>query len=83
MNIQIINITLHPNGTTGAPFHSVVFGDPEGVRRLAIVFEPPGHFAVLDIVQLVAGGIALNSSTQRGEKLEPSLRTAIDQWWFT
>jgi hypothetical protein len=82
MNLQIIAIAHHRNGTSGAPFHVVHFQDdgPEATRKLAILFEQPGHCAVLDIAKIAVGDIAFGSNSWRGENFEVSLRIAVNQW---
>ena len=81
MNKQIFAIDFHRNGICGTPFHAVLFQDhgPEASRKLAILFEQPGHCAILDIAKLAAGDIAFGSNSWRGDKFEPLLRTAINQ----
>ena len=82
MNIQIVDISFHRNGISGAPFHAVLFQDdgPEASQKIAILFEQPDHCAILDTAKLAAGDIAFGSNSWRGDKFEPSLRTAINQW---
>jgi hypothetical protein len=38
MNITIIDIAHHRNGIGGAPFHVVIFRDPDEGRMLAYVW---------------------------------------------
>jgi hypothetical protein len=82
MKLQIVAIAFHRNGILGAPFHAVLFqhDGPEASRKLAILFEQPGHCAILDVAKLATGDIAFGSNSWRGEKFELSLRTAVNQW---
>jgi hypothetical protein len=81
MKLKIIDIALHRNGICGAPFHVVLFADqdPQGSRKVAIVFEKDGHCAVLDIAKLHAGDIAFGSNSFRGDNYEPNVRLAIKE----
>jgi hypothetical protein len=76
MKLQIQSFAWHRNGISGAPFHVVLFRDDgaEGSRKVAVMFDAPGHCAVLDIAKLSAGDIA---NTWRGGHHEPTLRRAI------
>ena len=76
---HIIGTACHRNGICGAPFHVVLFEDDgeEGSRKVGIVFESPGHTAVLDVEKLAEGDIAFGSNSWRGDKYEPRLRKAI------
>lgn len=76
---RIIDIARHRNGIGGAPFDVVLFadtGDRTG-RKLAILFEPRGFCAVLDLDKLAEGDIAFGSNSWRGDDYEPLLRSAI------
>jgi hypothetical protein len=74
--IHIRSVARHRNGIGGAPFHVAIF-DACGGRKVGIVFEEPGHCAVLDIARLAAGDIAFGSNSWRGDRYEPHLREAI------
>ena len=79
MNITLLNIDRHRNGIGGAPFNAIVFADTgEGASvKVAIVFDAPGHTAVLDINKLVECDVAFGSNSWRGDAYEPHLRRAI------
>ena len=72
-------IAFHRNGICGAPFRVVLFEDtgPEASLKVAILFDPPGHCAVLDVAKLAAGDIAFGSNSWRGDTYEPTLRAAL------
>ena len=79
MNITLLKIDRHRNGIGGAPFNAIVFADTgEGASvKVAIVFDAPGHTAVLDINKLVECDVAFGSNSWRGDAYEPHLRRAI------
>ncbi len=79
MNLTIIDLAHHRNGIGGAPFAVILFEEAgeEGSRKVAILFEPAGHCAVLDVDKLAQGDIAFGSNSWRGDRFEPSLRKAI------
>ena len=79
MKLTIIAFAHHRNGICGTPFDVILFEDtgPEGSRKVAILFEPEGHCAVLDVDKLAAGDIAFGSNSWRGDRFEASLRKAI------
>jgi hypothetical protein len=79
MRLTIIDIAHHRNGISGAPFDVALFEDhdPEGSRKVAILFEEPCHCAVLDVAKLAQGDIAFGSNSWRGDHYEPQLRKAI------
>jgi hypothetical protein len=81
MKLKIIDIAFHRNGICGAPFHVVLFADqdPQGSRKVAIVFDERAHCAVLDIAMLHAGEIAFGLNSFRGDNYEPYLRLAIKE----
>ncbi len=72
-------IEYHRNGIGGAPFHVLLFRDGQSLK-LAIVFEQPGHCAILDVQKLVEGDIAFGSNSWRGDRFEPNLRRAINEY---
>jgi hypothetical protein len=80
MKLSILNIDHHRNGICGAPFHAVVFRDTgeEGSVKLGIVFDEPGHTAVLDIAKLADCDVEFGSNSWRGDNFEPYLRAAIN-----
>lgn len=69
-------LDYHRNGICGTPFHVLFFHDGQSLK-LGIVFEQPGHCAVLDVQKLVDGDIAFGSNSWRGDQFEPALRRAI------
>ena len=77
--VTIEQIARHRNGICGATFHVVLFRDPVS-RKLAIVFEQPGHVAVLDLEHAHAGEIRFGFNSFRGDVYEPLLRTAIQRF---
>jgi len=76
---RIISIARHRNGVGGAPFDIVLFKDTggQGSRKVAILFEPAGFCAVLDVDKLATGDIAFGSNSWRGDDYEPPLRQAV------
>ena len=77
MKLKIINFATHRNGITGAPFHVLVFRDPNEGRMLGIVFEQQYHVAVFNLDKLAQGDIAFGSNSWRGDQYEPYLRKAV------
>ena len=77
MKPRIENIQHHRNGISGAPFHVLIFRDPDEGRMLGIVFEQEHHVAVFNLDKLAVGNIAFGVNSWRGDSYEPSLRTAI------
>ncbi len=78
MKLKILTTAHHRNGIDGAPFNVVLF-KVQGERgtKVGIVFDNPGHCAVLDVTLLVAGDIAFGSNSWRGDQHEPQLRQAL------
>jgi hypothetical protein len=74
--IRVIASAHHRNGISGAPFHVVLFDDADS-RKVGIVFDAPGHCAVLDIAELARGRIAFGVNSYRGDVYEPTLRQAL------
>jgi hypothetical protein len=80
--IRVRAIDHHRNGICGQPFHVAIFDEDKAAhavdqgRKLAIIFDEPGHCAVLDIAKLAAGDIAFGSNSWRGDAYEPQLRKA-------
>jgi hypothetical protein len=71
--VRVTTAAHHRNGICGAPFHAMLF-DHDGGRKLAILFDEPGHCAVLDVDKLAAGDIAFGSNSWRGDIFEKPLR---------
>ena len=80
MKLAIENIQHHRNGICGAPFHVLLFRDPDEGRMLGIVFEDEHHVAVFNLDKLALGNIAFGVNSWRGDSYEPFLRTAINGW---
>jgi len=79
MKLHIEQIQHHRNGISGAPFHALIFHDPEVGRMLGIVFAERCHVAVFNIDKLFLGDITFGSNSWRGDHYEPHLRRAIEQ----
>ena len=78
MKLHIENIQCHRNGVCGAPFHVLIFHDPDEGRMVGIVFERPHHVAVFNLDKLAIGNIAFGVNSWRGDCYEPHLRRAIE-----
>lgn len=77
MKLRIENIQQHRNGVCGAPFHVLIFRDPDEGRMVGIVFEQEYHVAVFNLDKLALGNIAFGVNSWRGDRYEPYLRKAI------
>ena len=77
MKLRIENIQHHRNGISGAPFHILIFRDPEAGRMLGVVFDEQHHAAVFNLDKLAVGNIAFGENSWRGDHYEPHLREAI------
>ncbi len=77
MKLTIENIQYHRNGISGAPFHVILFRDPDEGRMLGIVFDQAYHVAVFNLDKLAVGNIAFGVNSWRGDRYEPTLRRAI------
>lgn len=79
MKLTIIAIARHRNVVGGAPFDVALFKErgQGGSLKLGILFDEPGHCAVLDVALLSAGDIAFGSNSWRGDDYERPLREAI------
>lgn len=77
MKLCIETIQHHRNGICGAPFHALIFRDPEADRMLGIVFDEQHHVAVFSLDKLALGNIAFGDNSWRGDRYEPHLRKAI------
>jgi hypothetical protein len=80
MKLTILSNARHRNGVDGAPFDAVIFREKgrRNRRKLAILFDEPGHSAVFDIAKLTAGDIAFGSNSWRGDEYEMPLRSFLD-----
>ena len=79
MTLRIEHVQHHRNGISGAPFHALIFRDPNVGRMLGIVFDQPYHVAVFNIDKLFLGDIAFGSNSWRGDHYEPQLRRTIEK----
>jgi hypothetical protein len=77
MKLRIENIQYHRNGVSGAPFHVLLFRDPDQGRMLGVVFQRRFHVAVFNLDKLTVGNIAFGLNSWRGDQYEPHLREAI------
>lgn len=77
MQLHIENIQRHRNGVCGAPFHVLIFRDPDEGRMLGVVFDEAHHVAVFNLDKLAIGNIAFGVNSWRGDRYEPHLRNAI------
>lgn len=79
MNLLTEQIERHRNGISGAPFHVLIFRDPDEGRMVGIVFDEASHVAVLNLEKLAGGNITFGVNSWRGDRYEPHLRKAIVQ----
>ena len=77
MKLVIENIQYHRNGVCGAPFHVLIFRDPDEGRMVGIVFDQEYHVAVFNFDKLALGNIAFGVNSWRGDRYESPLRKAI------
>lgn len=77
MTLVIDHVAYHRNGISGAPFHVLLFRDPDEGRMLGIVFDAGHHVAVLNLDKLALGNIAFGVNSWRGDRYEPALRAAV------
>lgn len=80
MPLLIEHIDYHRNGICGAPFHVLLFRDPDEGRMLGVVFEEAYHVAVFQLDKLAVGNIAFGVNSWRGDRYEPALRRAIQHY---
>jgi hypothetical protein len=74
--VTIDTIAHHRNGIAGAGF-SVVLFRWDKTSMVGIVFDEPGHVAVLSWDLLTAGVISFGLNSYRGDVFEQALRAAI------
>jgi hypothetical protein len=79
MDLEIQKVSYHRNGISGAPFHVVLFHDPDAGPMVGIIFDSPYHVAVLNTDKLSRGDVTFGSNSWRGDQYEKSLRQAINQ----
>ncbi len=77
MQIFVQSIQHHRNGISDAPFHALVFLDPDEGLMLGVVFNLEDHVAVFNIGKLALGNIAFGVNSWRGDRYEAALRKAI------
>ncbi len=77
MKLHIEQVQTHRNGICGAPFHVLVFRDPNEGRMLGIVFDEKYHVAVFNLDKLALGNITFGENSYRGDQYEPYLRVAV------
>ena len=77
MKLHIENIQHRRNGVCGAPFHVLLFRDPDVGRMVGIVLAQENHVAVFNLEQLALGIIEFGVNSWRGDRYEPHLRKAI------
>ena len=80
MKLHIEDIQHHRNGICGAPFHVLLFRDPDEGRMVGIVFNEDHHVAVFNFDKLAVGNIAFAVNSWRGDRYEPYLREAVKRW---
>ncbi len=87
--IRVIDIASHRNGICGAPFHAVLFEEPNAEEKglglpvstkVAVVFEQAHHCAVPGIGKLSKFDIAFGSNSWRGDIYEATLCKYIHQF---
>ena len=80
MKVKVEDVAFHRNGIGGEPFAVVLFTNHDGKENremLGIVFDAPGHVAVLDAELLFDGVIAFGENSHRGDVFEPQLRAMV------
>jgi hypothetical protein len=80
MKLKIIDIAFHRNGICGAPFHAIIFRDPDVGQMLGVVFDEPHHVAVFNMEKLAIGNITFGVNSWRGDQYETTLRKAIESF---
>jgi len=79
MQLTVEHIAYHRNGICGAPFHVLLFCDPDEGQMLGVVFEAEHHVAVFNLDKLALGNIAFGVNSWRGDRYEPNLRRLIQE----
>jgi hypothetical protein len=82
MKLTFEQFDYHRNGICGAPFHVMIFQDSEEGRMLRIVFDEPYHVAVFNLDKLAQGIITFGVNAWRGDRYEPLLRKAIQEYKY-
>jgi len=74
----ILDSDVHKNGEA-APFKAAIVDDPnDGETKLVVMFDEPGHIAVLSLDCLVnEEDISSKCHNSRGEKLEEDIRELL------
>ena len=75
----ILDVDVHANGTA-APFKAAIVDDPnDGETKLVVMFDTPGHIAVLSLDCLInEEDISSKCHESRGDKLEDDIRELLD-----
>lgn len=80
LQLEVLSKAMHRNGVGGAPFSVALVRDTsDGADRTMVVvmFDEPGHTAVLDVDLTAAGDIAFGSNSWRGDHYEGELRSTL------
>lgn len=77
MKLTVEQIDFHRNGVCGAPFHVLIFNDPDYGRMLGVVFGQQAHVAAFNLDKLAQGNITFGENSWRGDHYESFLRNAI------
>lgn len=81
MQIKIVSVAHHRNGTMGNSFHVVLFRmSRHGEPHVGVVFEEKGNVAVFDITKLIENDIAFGSNSFDGAAFEADLRAAVKEY---
>jgi hypothetical protein len=81
IRISDVTVEYHRNGICGEGFHYVRFtataSDLTAEKLIAVVFDEPGHCAVLNVEAVFAGKA---DQGYRGDYFEKQLRLIIAEW---
>ncbi len=77
MKLTIETVAYHRNGVCGAPFHAILFRDPDEGPMLGVVFDAPHHVAAFHRDKLAQATVAFGVNSWRGDRYEPALRAAV------
>jgi hypothetical protein len=73
--MHLKELSWHRNGIAGVGFHAVLFRHDDYGNMLAIVFDEPGHVAVLCLDQIET--VEFGKNSWRGDQFEAWLREQI------
>lgn len=75
----ILDVDVHANGSA-MPFKAAIVDDPnDGETKLVVMFDTPGHIAVLSLDCLInEEDISSKCHESRGDKLEDDIRELLD-----